>query len=162
MEAPLYKVLLAGQSCNNGNHKWSLPTRGADGEWTPGAWHEIPAPQKLIACSVGFHLTTDPRKWWDEGKSVYLAETVGERTNFIGDKVAVRKVRLTRRVTAADVAADLGVHITRGALSDEMVYGSGYGYGYGYGYGDGYGYGYGDGYGSGSGHGYDIVTQKAA
>ena len=129
----LYKVLLAGQSCDRGTHAWSLPTQNADGSWTPGDWHEIPASRRLALCSVGFHLTVDPRAWWKAGRTVYLAEAEGERTERAGDKIAFRKVRLLRRVTAADVASDLGTRFLRGTASDEMIFGSGSGSGSGYG-----------------------------
>ena len=151
MEAPLYKVLAAGQSCDGGTHVWSLPAQSADGSWTPGDWHELPASQRVRTCASGFHLTTDPRAWWRSGRTVYLAEAAGERGAPREDKVSCRRVRLLRPVTAADVARDLGTRLLRGAVSDEMIYG--YGSGYGYGYGDGYGYGYGYGSGDGSGDG---------
>ena len=175
---PLYKVLAAGQSCDGGTHVWSLPTQAPDGSWVPGEWHEIPAMQRVQTCATGFHLTIDPRAWWRAGRTVYLAESEGERGVAHGDKIACRKVRLIRRMSASDVAADLGTRLLRGALSDELVYGygsgdgdgDGYGYGSGsgYGYGSGSGYGYGDGYGYGSGYGdgygdgSDIVERKSA
>ena len=170
MEVPLYKVLAAGQSCDGGSHVWSLPTRAPDGSWTPGDWHELPAPQPVRTCASGFHLTTDPRAWWRSGRTVYLAEAAGERGAPHEDKIACRRVRLLRPVLAADVARDLGVRLLRGAVSDEMVYGYGYGDGYGDGSGDGdgdgYGYGYGDGDrygdGSGDGDGDDIVSRVPA
>ena len=155
MEAPLYKVLAAGQSCDGGTHVWSLPAQSADGSWTPGDWHELPASQRVRTCASGFHLTTDPRAWWRSGRTVYLAEAAGERGAPREDKVACRRVRLLRPVTAADVARDLGTRLLRGAVSDEMIYGygDGDGYGSGSGDGDGYGDGSGDGYGSGCGYG---------
>jgi hypothetical protein len=160
---PLYKVLDAGQSCDGGTHAWSLPTKLPDGTWSPGHWHRMPTGTRIRTCQSGFHLTTDPRAWWRSGRTVYLAESDGERATPEGDKVACRKVRLLRPVTAADVACELGVAVLRGILSDELLYGygdgygdgsgDGYGSGSGYGYGSGYGSGYGDGYGYGSGYG---------
>ena len=145
---PLYKVLDAGQSCDGGTHAWSLPTKLPDGTWTPGAWHQMPTGSRIQTCQSGFHLTTNPRAWWRIGRTVYLAESDGERATPQGDKVACRKVRLLRPVTATDVACELGVPVLRGILSDELLYGDGDGSG------DGAGYGYGDGYGDGSGYGY--------
>ena len=174
MEAPLYKVLLAGQSCDGGSHVWSLPTQGADGTWTPGDWHELPASVRVETCRAGYHLTTDPRAWWRAGRTVYLAESDGERAAPREDKVACRRVRLLRPVTAVDVLRDLSVRLLRGGVSDDLIYGYGSGDGYGYGYrdgdgsGSGYGSGSGHGYGSGSGsgdgygYGYDIVSQVTA
>ena len=153
----LYKVLASGQSCDGGTHAWSLPTRTADGTWTPGAWHELPASQRVETCRSGFHLTTDPRAWWRDGRAVYLAESSGERGQPREDKVACRRVRLLRPVTAGDVLRDLGVRLLRGAVSDDQVYGCGYGYGYGYGSWDGYGDGSWD--GDGYGYGDDIVSR---
>ncbi len=153
-DAPLYKVLRNGQSCDGGTHVWSLPTQGADGTWTPGDWHELPASVRVETCRSGYHLTTDPRAWWRAGRTVYLAESDGERGAPQEDKIACRQVRLLRPVTAVDALRDLGVRLLRGSVSDDLIYGSGSGSGYGDGSGSGDGYGYGDWDGSGYGSGY--------
>jgi hypothetical protein len=99
-----YKVLDSGRSCDGGDFTWSLPT--AD---EPGEWHEIPAEQPLRLCAVGFHLTSDPVAggWYRQGRTIYLAEYDGERVGPVegGDKCAVRKVRLVKRLDGAELAA---------------------------------------------------------
>jgi hypothetical protein len=98
---PLFKVLVNGRSCHGGDFEWSLPT--AD---KPGDWHEVTG--ELSLCSNGFHLTYAPAAWWVHGQSceVYEAEHDGELIGPDNDgteKVCVRRVRLLRRVSDAEL-----------------------------------------------------------
>jgi hypothetical protein len=99
------KVLRAGQSWHGGTHVWSLPQAQPDGTVTPGDW--TPAVKPAV-CSRGWHLTTEPARWWgvDAGIKAYLAEwdgAVGRREG--DDKFAVERCRLVRELTADELAA---------------------------------------------------------
>jgi hypothetical protein len=99
------KVLLAGASWHGGKHEWSLPTRATDEAWTPGEWTPAVAPS---VCSRGWHLTTEPAKWWsgDARVTAYLAEWDGALARREDDeKFAVERCRLLRELTADDLAA---------------------------------------------------------
>ncbi len=92
----LYKVLTKdGKNCHGGTIlAWPLPTGDE-----PGAWLEIPAEEPLVWCEHGFHVTSDPRRWWHAGHRVFLAEVEGDVITYANDdKVCVRKVRLVREV----------------------------------------------------------------
>ena len=95
----LYKTLDAnGRSCYGGNTRWSLPTRNADGTWTPGEW--MPAiVGELVACENGYHLADDAQvlEWLNE--RLFVAEIRGERID-VDNKAVVREVRLVREITA--------------------------------------------------------------
>ena len=98
------KVLRAGTSWHGGAHEWSLPTRSTDGAWTPGEWTPAVAPS---VCSRGWHLTTEPGRWWsvDAGVTAYLAEWDGALARREGDeKFAVERCRLLRELTADELA----------------------------------------------------------
>jgi hypothetical protein len=98
------KVLRAGTSWHGGAHEWSLPTRAGDEEWTPGEWTPRVAPS---VCSQGWHLTTEPGRWWSEdaGVTAYLAEWDGALARREGDeKFAVERCRLLRELTADELA----------------------------------------------------------
>ena len=99
------KVLRGGESWHGGDHKWSLPTQAADGTWTPGGWTP---PVKPVVCSVGYHLTSEPARWWGEGDvAAYLAEYDGAVSAREGeDKIAVERCRLLRPLTVAELAGD--------------------------------------------------------
>jgi hypothetical protein len=99
------KVLRAGTSWHGGAHEWSLPTRATDGAWTPGEWTPRVAPS---VCSQGWHLTTEPGRWWsgDAGVTAYLAEWDGALARREDDeKFAVERCRLLRELTANELAA---------------------------------------------------------
>ena len=99
------KVLRAGKSWHGGAHEWSLPTRATDGAWTPGKW--TPAVERPSVCSRGWHLTTEPGRWWsgDAGVTAYLAEWDGALSQQKGDeKFAVERCRLLRKLTADELA----------------------------------------------------------
>ena len=138
--------------------RWSLPTRGARGRWTPGGWHAVAPP--IRTCARGLHVTTDPLAWGadDRGARIFVAEVDGERGTEREDKVAVERARLVREVALIELFP--GVRLLRGSAGAGSGDGDGDGDGYGYGYGSGYGSGDGDGYGSGDGD--DIVAREAA
>ena len=119
--AELYKTLRGGRSWHGGEHAWSLPTQGPDGAWTPGEWTPRVTPD---VCSSGWHLTTEPARWWstDAGVVCYLAEHDGAVSRREGgDKVACERVRLLRPLTEDELAA-VGI-FTRGehAVSGSVV-----------------------------------------
>ena len=121
MVTRLYKTLRDGKSWHGGEHTWSLPTQGADGEWTPGEWTPRVAPE---VCEKGWHLTTEPARWWsaDAGVACYLAEHDGAVSGNGGDKVSCERVRLLRPLTEDELAA-VGIY-TRGehAVSGGIVW----------------------------------------
>jgi len=101
-----YKVLLHGRSCHGGDAEWALPKQREDGTWEPGEW--MPEIQgQLMLCGNGYHLTREPARWWREGAECYVAEWDGEYVGDGGggDKIAVRRCRLLRRLTAAELAS---------------------------------------------------------
>jgi hypothetical protein len=90
----LYKVLFDGKSCNGGSYEWD----------TSGGVNLLPANQRQLPlkhCSVGFHLTTDWKRWYKFGRDVYRATVPGDeilvkRDGSVRceDKVVVRSCRL--------------------------------------------------------------------
>ena len=119
------KVLRDGASWHGGEHAWSLPATQPDGTVTPGEW--TPAVTPLL-CSAGWHLTTEPARWWDVETTVraYLAEWDGAvaRTED-QDKFAVERCRLLRELTT-DELATCGV-----SLSGEHEARAGFSWAYG-------------------------------
>lgn len=92
-----YKVLRNGKSCHGGSGvSWSLPV-----DATPGEWHVYDRPVEL--CAAGFHVTTNPSKWWIDGCTVFEAD-VGDgeilvtHRDSVKAKIVVPKVRLLRVV----------------------------------------------------------------
>ena len=120
-----YKVLVNGRSCNGGDAEWSLPKQREDGTWEPGEWMpEISGP--LALCANGYHLTREPARWWREGAECYVAEWEGEHVGDGGDKIAVRRCRLLRRLTAAELAS-LRVFVDGShQVSDGIAWASGF------------------------------------
>lgn len=99
-----YKVLLQGRSCHGGDTEWALPKQREDGTWEPGDW--MPEIQGQLMLHInGYHLTREPARWWQEGAECYVAEWDGEHVGDGGDKIAVRRCRLLRRLTAAELAS---------------------------------------------------------
>src|SRR5690606_32824707 len=101
-----YKVLLHGRSCHGGDAEWSLPKQREDGTWEPGEWMpKIRGPLEL--CANGYHLTREPARWWREGAECYVAEWDGEHVGDGdgGDKIAVRRCRLLRKLSNGELAA---------------------------------------------------------
>ena len=90
----LYKILVDGKSCHNGNLKWSLPTK-KNGKWIAGNWHTVDG--ELEICKRGLHLTTKRFNWYKWGCSVYEAETKG-KIKWQEDKCVVNSARLLKEV----------------------------------------------------------------
>jgi hypothetical protein len=78
----LFKVLRGMQSCNGGSHSWVLGKKYA-------------VRGKLSMCSAGFHLTTNPQSWLEQGCRVYFAEAFGIEA-WKDDKCVCRSVRLLK------------------------------------------------------------------
>ncbi len=78
----LFKVLHNMQSCNGGSHSWEL-----------GKKYTVHG--KLSMCSAGFHLTTNPQSWLEQGCRVYFAEAFGIEA-WKNDKCVCRSVRLPK------------------------------------------------------------------
>ena len=82
----LFKVLVDGRSCHGGDYKYPV------GRWTVHV-------DSLNCCSRGYHLTTDPLRWWIPRAELFLAvpdtSPVGDNT----DKAAFHRVKLVQRVT---------------------------------------------------------------
>ena len=99
MSEKLYKVLVGGKSCHNGQLECSLPKNG-----DPGEWHEVDG--ELQLCYRGLHLTDDPAQWWEPDCKVYLVEAEGvlgtceEREDR---KVVARRVRLIRELDSKEL-----------------------------------------------------------
>lgn len=112
----VYKVLLGDKSCHGGEQVWPLPT--ADG---PGEWLEFSG--DLVPCKKGYHVTTDPLKWYDRSElSVYEAEVDGEIVPCQDDKSVCRKVRLVRRLGDNELADfNIFVYGTHNVNSGEVV-----------------------------------------
>jgi hypothetical protein len=94
MTKKLYKILVDGKSCHGGTMKWSLPKKKGK-KWTPGEWHEHVGEVKI--CATGFHLTTEPFKWYKWGCTAYEAEAEGIES-WENDKCACKRVRLLKEV----------------------------------------------------------------
>ena len=73
------------------------PCHGGTGKWTPGKWRTIREAKPLVPCRTGFHLVEakDLLTWL--GPVIWEAEFDGESIDH-GDKLVVRKARITRRV----------------------------------------------------------------
>jgi hypothetical protein len=127
----LYKVLTHdGFAPFVPGYQWSVPTKAADGTWTPGAWHEEPA---VELCAKGLHITAAPGQWmlsWashgDEARPriAYAVEAEG----IVGDpadgdaKVIASRVRLLHPVTTEEVrAADAAWEKARDARRAENI-----------------------------------------
>ena len=89
----LYKVLKNGKSYNGGDFAYSLPRKRGKG-WQPSDWHECSG--AIRVCSNGFHLTTEPWRWYEWGAQIYEAEGGGARDTNGDDKTAFQRVRLLR------------------------------------------------------------------
>lgn len=102
----LYKVLTAdGHSPYITAYAWSLPTRGADGSWVPGAWHEEPA--SVFDIGHGLHVTPEPDRYRPNATCVaYACEAEGYREDITTDgHVVALRVRLLRPVSDEESAA---------------------------------------------------------
>ncbi|HEX7050458.1 MAG TPA: hypothetical protein VF188_09680, partial [Longimicrobiales bacterium] len=103
MENTYYKVLVGGRSCHGGDCEYALPMQREDGTWEPGEWMP-PIEGDLQLCAAGYHLTREPARWWQDGAECYAAEWDGDYVGQHGDKIAVRRCRLLRRLDAAELA----------------------------------------------------------
>lgn len=65
-----YKVLGINNSAKDGgtfDYTPYLPKKGVKARWTPTI-------KNTVACSVGYHITTDYKKWLNGGVSVWTVE----------------------------------------------------------------------------------------
>lgn len=81
----LFKVLVDGKSCHGGDHSYVL------GEWTRR--------RKPKVCCCGWHLTSDPLRWWRPNAELYVAEGRGTIDWGEDDKAAFASVRLVAKIT---------------------------------------------------------------
>ncbi len=82
----LFKVLVDGAPCH-----------GGDGAYPPaGEWTE---PRTPNCCSSGYHLTSDPLRWWRPKAALWLAEGRGPLDGDGTDKAAFESVQLVEEVT---------------------------------------------------------------
>jgi hypothetical protein len=103
-----FKVLVDGKSCHGGSFSWSLP----NGQ--PGEWHGHTGALRI--CQSGFHLTSDPIRWWKPDSKVFEAEIDGDvgSSPAEDDKVCVRKCRLLREVEWSEFQVwSEGHHVAR-------------------------------------------------
>jgi hypothetical protein len=93
-----YKVLdKNGYSCHGGEAEWSLPTRNADGTWTPGEW--MPEVEgELEPCRNGYHVVTLEQLPDWLGERIFEVEP-GDEIVHEDDKSVTRTCRLTRECT---------------------------------------------------------------
>jgi len=96
-----YKVLdKHGRSCHGGEAEWSLPTRNADGTWTPGEW--MPEVRgNLEPCANGYHVVTLEQLLDWLGERIFEVEP-GDEIVHEDNKSVVRTCRLTRECTGWD------------------------------------------------------------
>jgi hypothetical protein len=111
-----YKTLdKDGRSCHGGDAEWSLPTRNADGTWTPGDW--MPEVRgNLEPCANGYHVVTLEQLPDWLGERIFEVE-VGKEILPDDDKSVTRTCRLTRECagwnerTARLFACDCAEHV---------------------------------------------------
>ena len=88
MTPMLFKVLVDGTSCRGGNYKYPPP-----GEWTPTI-------SDLSLCNTGYHVTSDPLRWWCQRAELWSVEVDGDLSvNDKQDKACVSRLRLVERIT---------------------------------------------------------------
>ena len=97
----LYKWLNEDGTPHNGGHGvYNLPTKNADGSWTPGEW--MPEVQgELVLCKNAYHLCRERDLIYWIGPALYEAEADSDKIedNVPPEtKIGVRRVRLLRRV----------------------------------------------------------------
>lgn len=91
-----YKILEDGRSCHGGSMEWSLPTRDGDGQWQPGAWHEVEG--EIVPCANGLHASFNVYGDWMTWEGTpYEIEFDGEVIEA-GDKMVGRRARLLAEV----------------------------------------------------------------
>lgn len=99
----LKALTLAASSPIHGDLAWSLPTQGADGSWTPGAWQAVKGAVEYRA--NGLHVCgCDQVAYWKQlvrrvrpglRTKVWVVEYDG-RTSIGAHGFAARRVRLVR------------------------------------------------------------------
>ena len=85
---PLFKILIDGKSCHGGNAEYP-----PIGEWTE--------PIEPYCCSTGWHLTSDPLRWWKPKSTLWLCEGELPIHGDGEDKAAFHRVRRIIEVTHA-------------------------------------------------------------
>lgn len=99
-----YKLTDAqGRACNNEeNHwQWPLPTKNADGSWTPGAW--TPEIKDVELYVSGYHIVDVGHIVGHKGETLYEVEVAPDATwDRFGDgsAAAVSRCRLIRQIEA--------------------------------------------------------------
>jgi len=81
----LFKVLKKSRACSGGDFDYRSYIDNKEA-WTP----PIEKPQ---ACATGYHLTTQPWKWYQEGAVVYQAEGRGAH-DVLANKIAYESIRI--------------------------------------------------------------------
>ena len=124
----LFKILVDGGPCHGGS--------GAYPE--PGKWTQRVDPK---CCSKGYHLTSDPLKWWKPNSELWIAEPDGKIDGDGGDKAAFQRCRLVKKITksweylpmfpriraflaASEKSKDRGANICWADLSRANLYGA--------------------------------------
>lgn len=104
-----YKVLdERGRSCHGGSAVWSLPTRNADGTWTPGDWMpEVGGILRL--CLTGYHIVTIDQLLDWLGPRIFEVEIGSNvmRVNINPDLALERTVGQTYLQIDASIGADV-------------------------------------------------------
>ena len=104
-----YKVLdERGRSCHGGSAVWSLPTRNADGTWTPGDWMpEVGGILRL--CLTGYHIVTIDQLLDWLGPRIFEVEIGSNvmRVNINPDLALERTVGQTYLQIDASIGADI-------------------------------------------------------
>ena len=108
-ETKYYKVLdERGRSCHGGSAVWSLPTRNADGTWTPGDWMpEVGGILRL--CLTGYHVATIDQLLDWLGPRIFEVEIGSNvmRVNINPDLALERTVGQTYLQIDASIGADV-------------------------------------------------------
>ena len=76
--------MVDSKSCHGGRHTYRV------GEWTSKI-----AP---ICCHYGWHLTSDPLRWWKPKAELWLAEGRGKIHGDGSDKAAFESVRIVQKL----------------------------------------------------------------
>jgi len=119
-----------GTPFHGGTGRWPMPTKNADGSWTPGEWLTAPGPLDL--CQPGtLHLcrsTRDVLEWL--GPAIFHAEYDADAAKRGNHKIGVLRARLlaknehwnerTARLFAADCAANV-LHFANDPRCDAAV-----------------------------------------
>lgn len=82
----LFKVLVNGRSCHGGDAEYP----------SPGKWTTRISPS---CCKSGWHLTSDPLRWWTPKASLWLAEGDGLLAGDGSDKAAFERMRIVEQIT---------------------------------------------------------------